>query len=111
MEISDSSTIHDNSLMVLCGPVVEVVGNFFKEGSFSFFLSNVFGSNSSNREPAKEATLGAVSFGTSQNFANRFGGCRSDSSLERRPWLVGWVAAVSPLCVSWLAVVVGAGLG
>jgi hypothetical protein len=84
METIDSSSSNDNSLMIMRGPVVEVVGMFFKEGSFSFFLSDVFGSNSSNRESTKLAPLGAVSFGTLQKFANRFGGCRSDSPLERR---------------------------
>ena len=85
METIDSNSSNGNILMALCGPVVKVVGNFFNDGFFSFFISNnVFGSNSFNREQAKEATLGAVSFGTSQNFANRFGGCRSDSPLERR---------------------------
>ncbi len=109
METIDSSTIHDNILMVLCGPIVEVDGKFFKMFFFSFVLT-VFGCNP-NKPPAVLATFGAVSFGTSQNFANRFGGCRSDSSLERRHWLGGWVGAVSPLCISWVAVVVGAGLG
>ena len=108
METSDSSTIHDNSLMVLCGPFIEVDGKFFKLFFFPFVLLSVFGSNP-NKPPAELATFGAVSFGTSQNFANRFGSCQSDSSLERRHWLVGWVGAGLFVCVSWLAVVVGAG--
>ena len=109
METIDSSISNDNNLMVIRDLVVDVVGKKLKDVFFSFVLS-VFGSNP-NKPPAELATFGAVSFGTSQNFANRFGGCRSDSSLERRHWLVGWVGAVSPLCISWVAVVVGAGLG
>ena len=107
METIDSSTIHDNILMVLCGPIVEVDGKFFKMFFFSFVLT-VFGCNP-NKPPAVLATFGAGSFGTSQNFANRFGSCQSDSSLERRHCLVGWVGAGLFVCVSWLAVVVGAG--
>ena len=97
--------------MVIRDLVVDVVGKTLKDVFFSFVLS-VFGSNP-NKPPAELATFGrafgAVSFGTSQNFANRFGSCQSDSSLERRHWLVGWMGAGLFVCVSWLAVVVGAG--
>ena len=107
METIDSSISNDNNLMVIRDLVVDVVGKKLKDVFFSFVLS-VFGSNP-NKPPAELATFGAVSFGTSQNFANRFGGRRSDSSLERRHWLVGWMGAGLFVCVSWLAVVVGAG--
>ena len=86
METIDSSISNDNNLMVIRDLVVDVVGKKLKDVFFSFVLS-VFGSNP-NKPPAELATFGrafgAVSFGTSQNFANRFGGCRSDSPLERR---------------------------
>ena len=84
MESIDSNTTKNIIIMELCGPFVVVVGIFFEEVFIPFVLLSVTGSNSSNPKPAELATVGAASFGASQNFANRFGSCQSDSSLERR---------------------------
>ena len=108
METIDNNITNDNSLMVMRGLVIDVIGEKVKDGFVLSFVLFIFGSNP-NKPPAELATFGAVSFGTSQNFANRFGSCQSDSSLERRHWLVGWVGASFFVCVSWLAVVGGAG--
>ena len=82
MESIDSNTIKDIIITVLRGPFVVVVGIFLKEVFFSFVFLSVCGSNSSNPKPAELATVGAASFGASQNFANRFGSHREEVLLE-----------------------------